>query len=171
MGMTEFAEGDSWVHFKNPLGAILSCRRYIEDYRDLGPYLRVEGEKTELPVSLKDAVEFASIFSEEQNKADNRVEVDLRQGQVIIRGIGISGKAEARNKVKYGGRPLKFTVSPKLLMNLVEKHNQVEVTKDRLKVDSGNWRYIACLDASPSNGEHQESNSDNEEESKGEEEE
>jgi hypothetical protein len=43
LGMTETAETQGWLHFKNPNGLVLSCRRYVDQFPsdDLTKYLDV----------------------------------------------------------------------------------------------------------------------------------
>jgi hypothetical protein len=72
LGMTQFAETESWVHFRNPSKLQLSCRRYVEEYPPLGHHFKGEnGVPTTLPASLGEAAESCEVFSKET--ADNNV--------------------------------------------------------------------------------------------------
>lgn len=146
MGITEFSESESWIHFRNPAGLVLSCRRYMETYPDLKELLTFDGTPITLPKGLGEAADKAAIFSAESTE-DNQVSVDLLPGKLRLRGVGTSGWFEERRKVDYDGKPLSFLISPSLLIDLVSKHNEAEITDGRLRVNGGKWRYVTCLSA------------------------
>lgn len=146
MGMTEFCESETWMHFRNPGGLVLSCRRYIETYPDLKGILTFSGHPITLPKGLGEAAEKASIFSAESSD-DNQVSVELRTGKMRIKGTGTSGWFQEMKKLKYDGPPLSFLISPELLIELTKKHTDAEITDGRLRVNGGKWKYITCLSA------------------------
>ena len=144
MGMVELSETASWLHFRNPNGLILSCRRYVETYPDLKAMLVFDASPFTLPKGLSEAAEKAAIFSADSSE-DNQVKVDLLPGKLRLRGEGTSGWFEERRKVDYEGKPISFLVSPTLLVDLVAKHNAVEISATRLRVNGGRWKYAASL--------------------------
>jgi len=159
LDLKEFSVTESWIHFKNKTGLIVSCRKYIEQYPDLTELLKVKGTSTVLPKGLSDAAEKAEVFSSE-NTETNQVLVELRPGKLRIKGIGVSGWYSESKKLAYKGEPLSFMVSPKLLSELCKRYHECEITKDRLKVNGGNYTYIACLEKTPKEN-------DNDQEEKG----
>ena len=144
LGMTDFSETETWMHFRNPAGLILSCRRYVEEYPDLTSVLKVSGEQATLPKGLKEAAEKAAIFSVE-NLNDNMVTLELKQGKLRITGRGSSGWYSEVKKVGYEGEPMSFTISPVLLAELVQHYNTCEISASRLKVDGGKFIYVTAL--------------------------
>lgn len=145
LGMTELAETDAWIHFRNPKGLILSCRRYAEDFPDLTKFLRVDGTPTTLPKGLVEAAEKAQIFSSENPEAD-RVVIELTNGKLRIKSVGVTGWYRETKKVVYNGEPLTFRIAPQILIDLVKQHNDFVLTPDRLKVaGQGNYTYVTCL--------------------------
>lgn len=145
MGFTRFAETEAWLHFKNKEGLMMSCRRHLDDYIDMTPFLKVKGgEKMTLPKGLADSVETAEIFTSE-NQDNNLVSIELRKGKMRVRGTGLSGWYKEMKQLDYSGPSLRFLISPKLLAEISQKYNDCVVTKNRLKVDGGNFSYIACL--------------------------
>ena len=44
LDVTEWAQTENWMHFRNPAGLVLSCRRYLEEYPDLQGILDIEGD-------------------------------------------------------------------------------------------------------------------------------
>ena len=144
LGMTEVSETDGWLHFRNKKGVVMSCRRYLEDFHDFTQFLEVKGETVVLPKGLADAADRASVFSSE-DKDNDRVTVDLKGGKLTISGQGMSGWIKERKKVKWTGKPLKFLISPKLLIGIVKRTNECVIAEERLKIANGPWTYVACL--------------------------
>jgi len=150
LDMTEFSESPAWLHFRNPTGLVLSCRRYLWDELDaagrldVSDILKTKGERTILPKGLADAASKAEIFSSD-NSDENLVQVELKSGKLRITGRGTSGWYRETKSVKYEGRPLSFRIDPKLLAEITEKHNECEITPSRLKVDNKKFVYVTCL--------------------------
>lgn len=156
LGVTELSETPSWIHFKSPSGLILSCRKFLEDFIELGPLFKFTGEPTTLPKGLEEAAERAEVFSAEVQD-NNVVLVELSVGKLKIRGQGTSGWYEETKKLPYKGQSMAFLIAPKLLAQLANRFNSCEVTPERLKVNGGNWKYVTVLGIPNSNG-HTESN-------------
>lgn len=145
LGVTKFAETESWMHFKNPGGLILSVRRHVrDDYPDLTSLLEVKGMRTVLPKTLIEATDRAEIFSAE-NVDNNQVQVKLKPGKLIVKGTGVTGSHYETKLLNYKGEPLTFKISPQVLTEIVKQHNECEISNDRLKVNGGKFIYIACL--------------------------
>lgn len=145
MGVTEFGETQAWLHFRNGTGWTFACRRYVEmDYPDLSSYLDFEGTKITLPRGLEEAADKADVFSSE-NTDNNKVLVKLSQGKIRIRGEGISGGHEEVKRVEYLGPPLEFLIAPQMLKDLVKRQTECLISEERLKIESGNWSFVACL--------------------------
>lgn len=148
LGMAEWGETKGWLHFRRADGLTLSCRRYLEEYRDLSAFLKVEGaEKIDIPKTLGEAMARAEVSSSDVGSSeDNQVLVELRDGEMTIKAQGATSRTWERKKVAYRGDPIAFLASPKLLTELAEKHQQAEVTPDRLMVKGERWRFVACLE-------------------------
>lgn len=155
--VTEFSETASWIHFRNKLGLVVSCRRYIEDYPTEGVnrLLKVEGTSAILPKGLAEATERADVFSSE-NADDNQVRVILSNGKIKVRGEGVSGWYSETKKLKYKGPSLDFTITPKLLIELTRRHNECFVSREHLRVDGGRFVFVACLNIVGEKNEDQE---------------
>lgn len=157
LGVNEFSETDSWLHFRNPKGTILSCRRYIDtnDFPDLSELLQITGTPMTLPNSLEEAVEKANIFSA-QNADNNYLRVVIRPGKFKIIGEGISGGYEEFRNFPYDGPAFEFLIAPELLKELAKKHRDCIISEDRLKVDAGSYQYLTCLSKVPTkNGDEE----------------
>jgi len=145
LDMAEQAETNTWLHFRNGTGLVLSCRRYRDRFPDLDALLVVHhSARAMLPPGISDAVSRAEIFSGE-NTENNQVEVQLKANKVQVTGTGASGRFLERRDIKYGGPAVRFMIAPKLLTQLVERHKEVQISATRLMVESGKFKYVTCL--------------------------
>lgn len=145
LGMDQFTETQSWMHFRNKgTKMVFSCRRYIEEFPDLSDFLHVEGSQLQLPKGIGDAVDKAEIFSSENNEK-NEVKVEIRKGVMRMKGEGPSGWYQEIKKLRYSGKALEFYISPKLLVQIANRANECIVSEDRLKIEAGNAIYVASL--------------------------
>ena len=146
LDMVEFSETKHWVHFKNSDGLILSCRHWVDDYPsdDISQVLKMKGDPLSLPKGLRESVEKAEIFSSENVDGSN-VFVNIKKGKFKITGKGTSGWFTEVKKSKYDGDSLQFTIPPKLLVELVQRHNECEVSANRLKVKGSKFVYVTVL--------------------------
>lgn len=153
LGMEQFCEGESWMHFRNKQSKLIfSCRRYLEEYVDFSKYLHVDGELVTLPKGIGDACEKAEIFSSE-NEDKNEIKVELRKGAMRLKGQGPLGWYQEVKKLQYSGRALEFYISPKLLVQITNRANDCIVSEDRLKIDGGKFLYVASLGTPNDQGE------------------
>lgn len=142
--MTTVSETDSWIHFRNPAGLTIACRRYLDLYHKLDDFITPEGTTpVNLPGGLDEVVDKAEIFSEE-NAAGNLIRVDLRSDRIIITGEGVSGWFKEMKRVSFSGEPISFLISPKLLLEITRKSESCGVSNDRLFIDSGSFVYASC---------------------------
>jgi len=144
LDMTEFAETDSWIHFRNPTGLIFSCRRDTQTYEPIDSILDVDGHNLTLPKGLAEAADRAEVFSAE-NADENEVLVDINADRLRITGTGVSGKIVENKKINYDGEPIAFHIGPKLLVELVKRYNDCVVSPTKLMVDTGKFVYVAAL--------------------------
>lgn len=144
LGMVEFCETESWMHFRNTDGLTLSVRRYMTEYENVDSIFQVKGEPIVIPKGLGEAVEKASIFSAESSD-DNLISVELRPERMRIRGTGATGWFQEVKKLAYNGPDLSFLIAPEMLIEITNKHNEAEITEGRLKVDGGKWVFVTCL--------------------------
>ncbi len=144
LGMTSFNVGQSWVHFKNPAGMVLSCRRYLDvKYPDLEEVLEVKGKTIQLPKKLPEACEKAQVFSKTGEL--DRVMVEMGRGKMTLSGHGPQGRYWKRFKLAWDGEPISFMTSPDILSELVNKHNDFVISASRLYVKGPSFVYVCSL--------------------------
>ncbi len=158
LGMTEFNESETWLHFRNPSGLIVSCKRYsdVDEFPDLTPWINSKGHPSVLPKGLPEALSRANIFTSENTDEQNHVSIELKPGKVRIRGEGASGWYSETKKLTYNGKPMKFFIAPKLFMDLLRQHNECEISPETIKIDNGKFVYVASLDVSDNEKETEE---------------
>jgi len=143
--MTHLCETDSWVHFKNDNGLILSCRRHTMEFPDLSAPLELENPtKASLNPKISRAVDTAMVFSKEQTDSNN-VRVELTTNRMLIVGTGITGEYSEPPKVEYNGPDIKFLINPKTLLDLVKKQTEIEIVEDRIRIKGDDYVHIICL--------------------------
>lgn len=147
LDVTEIAETKTWLHLRNGDGLTYMCRRYFDnDFPDLDPLLEVSGEAVSFPGGLVDAAQRAEVFSSDvPDEADNNVIVQLKEGQLRIIGTGACGSYREQKRIAYEGPPLKFSIPPKMLADIVRRHHECVIGKGRLMVDGGKFTYVSCL--------------------------
>lgn len=155
MGMTEFAETDSWLHFRNRSKLIYSCLKFVEDFPDLGNMFNVKGRPVKLPKGLVDCLSNAEIWSNENEAVGHQVRVTIEPGRAVVEGLGISGGSVDMTKARYAGPPVKFMISPAILKEVITKYPESVISKDRIMVSAGRFTYVSCLDISE-NGHEEE---------------
>ena len=144
LGMHKFSETDTWLHFKNPMGLVLSCRRFLDAYDDLTGFFDVKGKPVVLSKSIAEAVERSAVFASD-NPEDTQIHVQLRPGKLRVKGVGVSGWFSETKAVQYSGAALDFMIPPKLFMELVRSHHECIVSDSMLKVEVGKYAYVTVL--------------------------
>ena len=144
--MTEFSETETWIHFRNSSGLVLSCRRWIEEFPKITKLLEVDGTPASFPKGIVDVLSKAEIFSAESAE-DNTVLVEIKTNLLRITGRGTSGYYQETKKVTYKGMAMSFRIAPKLISDLIQRHNTCILSKSKLKIESGKYSYVTVLQA------------------------
>ena len=152
LDIQEVSESGSWLHFRNQAGLQLSCRKYQDKYPELDRHIESLGDtKITLPGGLKEVVDRCSIFSSE-NASGSYVLVEIQPDRIIISGEGPSGWYKEMKKTTFSGEPIKFSIAPKLLVELSSRANDCFVAPGRLGVSTGKFRYVTCTYSPGSEG-------------------
>ena len=142
LDMVSYSETDSWIHFKNQSGLVLSCRRFFEKSPKLDDILKItKGIKVKLPKGLKEVIDKAEVFSSE-NVDENKLRITLSSGKFRVEGKGLSGRYIETKKSKYEGKTIIFEIAASLLAQIVDRYTACRVTRGRLGVEGKNFKYI-----------------------------
>lgn len=134
-----------WIHFRNTTGLVLSCRKFKDKYPDISDLLDVKGKRFRIPTGLKNLVERAEIFASE-GQEESRVIVDLDSKKVQIISKGISGRGIENKKVdEYKGKPIRFEIPSKVLLELISRFIKCTVSSSRIRVKGKNFTYVTAV--------------------------
>ncbi len=145
MEMTKFSETENWIHFKNGVGLVLSCRRVVGGYPKLSKILKVEGKEITFPKSLPEELERAEVFSSDTSEED-RIKVTIIPGKMQIKAEGGCGDYTATKRVKYKGPTKKFSMSPAILSEVARCHKTCIISDEKLKATLGKFSYVTALE-------------------------
>ena len=146
LDMTEQCETRNWLHYRNPAGLVMSCRKFVEDYPDIAAQFEAGKDETPtaLPKGLVEAVDKAQHASSE-NIENNQVKIELRPGKLRISAEGLTCGYWEVKETTYDGAPIAFMIAPKLLAEITKKHNACTLSPGRLRVDGGRFVFVSCL--------------------------
>ena len=144
MEATRVSETEHYVHFKSKSGLLLSVRRFSDEFPNLDNFISVEGAPIGLAKSLIEGADRAEIASAEDKEA-NRIRVRLKDGFIALQGQGLSARYKEWKKIKYRGEPVDFYIAPKLLIHIIEKHENAVINSRRLAVQGENYTYVSSL--------------------------
>jgi hypothetical protein len=145
LSMIEFCESKKWVHFRNARKLILSCRRHMETYKNMNNIAGMKGKKLELPKNLIDKADRAEVFSKDDPKGDNHINVFIRPGRVELKGEGQYGRYHGTKKLDYSGEPFDFMIQPQMLIQLVKQHTECEVNNTAMRAESGRAVFVTSI--------------------------
>jgi hypothetical protein len=147
-GMTEFAETDCYLHFRNKSGLVLSCRRSVEDYPKLGPIFKGEGAPITLPAKLRKAIDKTQVFAKHNTENSGCVTIELSPQAMTVSGHGWSGSFEQSLKLKeYQGKPIAFEICWEHLAKVASLGSdyEIQLCEDKLLANNGKFSYAARL--------------------------
>lgn len=160
LGMTKVSVTDSWVHFRNPNGLMVSVRRAAADatYPDISASFDMgdDARKTTLPSGLAEAVEKATPWSSQiaDDGPGGMILLELRRGACRVTGLGITGGYRKKLILDYNDEPLSFKIGTKIIEVICKKFNEVLVNQDKLAVVAGRWKYVTSLTPPDSVGKY-----------------
>ncbi len=71
--------------------------------------------------------------------------VTLTGEKMLVRGEGASGFAESDLEMKFSGPAVQFMATPDMLVQLIEKNKECEVSATKLCVRGEKWVYVSTL--------------------------
>ena len=147
LNMTHISETTHWVHFKNRDSLIMSCRRTADSssFPEIAKTIKaVKGVKMVFPQGMVDSLDKAEVFSAESTE-ENTILIELIKGKLRLTGEGTLGWYSEIKAVDYTGPGLKFRASPSLMLKLLKRNKNCQVTESRLKAESERFVFVTCL--------------------------
>jgi DNA polymerase III sliding clamp (beta) subunit (PCNA family) len=142
----QISNGEGWVHFKNEIGTVLSCRVFENDeYPDVSQFLKVKGSKVTFPYNTVEILERAMIFSKTDSMLDESVDVSIDGKRFELSSQSTNGKFKESVRCDYASEPINFMIIPYLLKDILNETLNCTISKDRLKFEGDNWKYVTML--------------------------
>lgn len=154
--IVEIAETGSWLHFRNADGVVLACRKFIDNFADLTPFIDKQGaSKLTLPQTLDGILGRAAIFTQAASVGSfvhvkltpaTEVVMGSPRGTLTISGSGPTGRYIEHVEVVYDGPATEFIINPALLLELAKKSSDCWILPGKLFVDSTTFYYFTCTE-------------------------
>lgn len=146
--VTKITETEGWVHFKTDEGTIISCRTFNDTFVDTDQYLKQNkkgGKKITFPANLKEILDRAVIFTEEENIVNSYVDIGVEARKIIVKSKSETAWFEESSRIKYEGEPISFTITAKLMIDILSLTNECILLDKLLHFTGENWVYITAL--------------------------
>ena len=142
MNPTQVAKGEEWVHFKNSVGTVLSCRVVNDVFPDTVPHLAEgkNGVKVEFPKELISALDTAEIFAE-----NSMVKITINKKKLTVTSDSQIASFKETIELNEKAEPFAFQITPYLLKDILKQITFCTIYKDRLIFKNEDWIYMTTL--------------------------
>jgi len=137
--------GDSWIHFRNEAGTIISCMTTSEEYPNTDTVVKVKGESITFPKAMDAMIDRAHVFSKDSDFLREKIEVVLDKRVLKMRAESETGWIEDSAPIRYDGEAFTFNVIPYLFKDILQETQTCILGKDRVKFETEDWVYVAIL--------------------------
>lgn len=143
--MESISQRGGWVHFQTKSEHVISVRCSKAPYPDLSTLLELENaKKITLPGNLTDVLSRAEVMHE--TAGDALVSVAIEEGKLTLKAQKESGWYRESKKIKYEGDPLRFSVHPKFLEDVLTKTRRVLIGGNRMRIEAGEAVFVVSLE-------------------------
>jgi hypothetical protein len=141
----QMATDNGWALLRTEDGTEIAMRCVEGEYfKDLDGLLNVEdGEDVTLPSSLHEAVQRSIVMCESGH--DAVIEIAIARGVLKLLARKEGGWFRERMKVKYSGRPIRFSTNPNLITDLLARTRKVVVGSKQMKITVDNTQFVIGL--------------------------
>ena len=138
----------NWIHFKNHINSVLSCRISKEQFPDISNIFENDEKtkKIELPKNMREIFERLTIVSKEQVSADEKISISFNNGIMTLLAKPKTGSAWIKEKVKVDFKHnIEFTITPYLFKDILKKTSIMFVGKNKVRFETKHGLYVAAL--------------------------
>lgn len=140
----EFCVAESWIHFQTENKTIFSTRmikgKSIEVFKKLFTDFK-GGAVVELPENMKEAVDSASVMSEDDQQRD--MDIKFNKGELICSTRSARGWIERKMKMQYkSNEPLEFRISASYLQQILHLPLKMTVGDNKSLFQYENFKHI-----------------------------
>jgi hypothetical protein len=134
-----------WIHFLLPGKHQMSLLLVKAKYPDLTHLLEIEKpRRVNLPSNMEDILSRAEMMQEAS--FDASVGVTLEKGRMTLTSRKDTGWYRESKKVDYKAEPLRFSVHPKFLQEVLAKKKSVYVGGDKMKLVDEEATFVISLE-------------------------
>ncbi len=143
------------VHFRRGKHRVSVRHAGADDYPDLRAALEVKGmRRVKLPGNLADVLSRAEAMHETTEEA--LVQITLAAGKLTLEARKDAGWYRETKDMEWEGEPLRFSVNPKFLEELLAKTRTVRIGEGRMKISSGSVTFCVGLETEDERREKEE---------------
>jgi len=149
--MTVSKEG--WFHVMTEDGMLVSILCCADEYYAssmMDQLLDVVGEEVKLPANLPDILSRAEVMDTPSLSIggwDSQVTISLEDNVLTVASRKEEGWFRERQKVKYNGPAMTFSIHPAFLKELVDRTSTVTISDRQIKVEVNDTHFTAALES------------------------
>lgn len=139
---TQVAKGEEWIHFKNEIGTMVSCRVINDIFPETEEYLKdgKNGVKVDFPEELITSLDTAEVFAE-----NTMVNISINKKKITVRSGGQVASFKEDLDLSNKADPFAFMITPYLLKDILKQIKFCTIYKDRLIFKNNDWIYMTTL--------------------------
>ncbi len=142
-----YSINEGWIHFKNSLDTILSCRVLSNEFFNTDEFLEVEGIEFTFPEDTSKLLDRAEVFLQDKMFDEQIVEITVRAGAIDVLAESDQSWFEESTDAKYKGKDITFYATPSLLKDIFKTTRVATISTnlDRIAFEGDGWIYVAML--------------------------
>ena len=145
LGATEVSDGDSFIHFRNEDGIVISCAKYVDDFPDISEIMEKTGKAIPFPKGLDVVVGRSEVFTKDSENGEMLIEL-MPNGKIRLKAKSDDGSWYRKTKlIKYNGEKLVFMITPKILLELSHHQTECLLCDNLLKVEEGKFTFVTAI--------------------------
>lgn len=145
--LTQCAEGNGWIHFKNADGVQFSCRMMQGQYPDLDKLLEVTGEVIDFPEGTLESLERSGIFLDDLVMGNEVCSFRLENKVLEVSARGTAGWIKEKLPIVYKrkGKSIEFQVLPKVLQSILKRHSSAVIGPRSILFKGDGFSYCCSI--------------------------
>ena len=141
----QIANSEGWVHFKNEIGTIISCRVFDDKYVNIDKFINIKGIEIKFPNSLLEVLDKAEVFSKRDFSLEETVSINIEDKKLKISSKSDVGWYKDELPIHYRGKSFSFSVSPASLKVVLDETKNAVISEKFLSFTGKNWKYISII--------------------------
>lgn len=143
--LTEWMEGNNWIHFKTGDGVTFSVKKILGEFKDFEHFFDIKGKVINLPGELQEALNNMSFIAEGDIESNKIMNIIIENNVIICKAEKEIGWIEKTIECDYEGKPLHFLVNPIFLSQILTKSAKMILTDSIALFETDNFKHIIAL--------------------------